>query len=79
MPMDTFANKLVVFVFGTFSGYMLQFGVSYYHNLRFRNTEKLKLEEYLPDKPDKIPDHVAVIMDGNRRFGSKAYGDPLRV
>ena len=26
-----------------------------------------------------IPKHIAVIMDGNRRFGKKLYNDPLKV
>lgn len=26
-----------------------------------------------------VPKHVAVIMDGNRRYGEKVYGDPLKV
>lgn len=26
-----------------------------------------------------VPKHVAVIMDGNRRYGKKVYGDPLKV
>lgn len=32
----------------------------------------------LPSKPDHIPRHIAVIMDGNRRYGRKTHGDPLR-
>lgn len=26
-----------------------------------------------------VPKHVAVIMDGNRRFGKKAHQDPIQV
>jgi undecaprenyl pyrophosphate synthase len=25
------------------------------------------------------PKHIAVIMDGNRRYGKAAHGDPLKV
>jgi len=32
----------------------------------------------LPPKPDRVPRHIAVIMDGNRRYGRKTHGDPLR-
>ena len=32
----------------------------------------------LPPKPDHVPRHIAVIMDGNRRYGRKTHGDPLR-
>ena len=38
----------------------------------------VKNDEKLPPLPSKVPRHLAVIMDGNRRFGTKAYGDPLK-
>lgn len=31
------------------------------------------------DVPPRPPNHVAVIMDGHRRFGRVKYGDPLKV
>lgn len=32
----------------------------------------------IEDIPQNIPNHIAVIMDGNRRFGRKHYNDPCR-
>ena len=33
----------------------------------------------LMSKPSRIPRHIAVIMDGNRRFGKEMHSDPLQV
>ena len=29
-------------------------------------------------RPANVPRHLAVIMDGNRRYGSRVHGDPLK-
>lgn len=34
--------------------------------------------DILPPKPDRVPRHLAVIMDGNRRFGRMQHSDPLK-
>ena len=36
-------------------------------------------KETLMSAPENVPKHVAVIMDGNRRFGREKYSDPLQV
>ena len=36
-------------------------------------------KEMLKNKPEKVPKHIAVIMDGNRRFGRQTHSDPLQV
>jgi undecaprenyl diphosphate synthase len=40
-------------------------------------SEKQK-QQLLSSKPEKIPKHIAVIMDGNRRFGREKHADPLQ-
>jgi len=36
-------------------------------------------DDVLTSKPSVIPRHIAVIMDGNRRFGKEVHSDPLQV
>lgn len=35
-------------------------------------------KKMLDNKPSKIPQHIAVIMDGNRRYGRSKHADPLK-
>ena len=49
----------------------------YYLANNSKNTDNVPLQ--LPPISTSPPKHVAVIMDGNRRYGRKQFGNPLQV
>lgn len=53
------------------------------HKKSHRKKQKLPTnskedQKLLDTKPKNVPKHIAVIMDGNRRFGRKTHSDPLQ-
>lgn len=52
-----------------------------YDNINNNSSSNSSNELYICDKDDNninIPEHFAVIMDGNRRYGLKKYSDPTK-
>jgi hypothetical protein len=83
---ENIVQMLVVMLIGIGMGYILRGPVLFDSNnssdggLKKFGTSlsSSSTSEELPPKPEKVPRHVAVIMDGNRRFGRMQHSDPLK-
>jgi hypothetical protein len=75
--LENVVQLLVVMLVGISMGYILRGPGS--ADVDAANRLQSDAPDDLPAKPDKVPKHVAVIMDGNRRFGRMQHSDPLKV
>lgn len=62
-------------------GFLLQSLLSQFNLLNFQSLNSKAVKPVRPEllpKPPQVPTHIAVIMDGNRRYGRKRHADPLQ-
>eukprot|EP01041_Mallomonas_annulata_P000921 gene921-1787_t len=71
-------KALAYATFGIIIGIFVSQLSSRFHSQKMTKDEDDKTNVKLLLKPDKVPRHIAVIMDGNRRYGRAKMSDPLQ-
>ena len=77
--MNAYTNTIIFTLIPLFVSIYILYFIYTYKIRNFANRKKSS-ESLTPlNSGGRVPKHIAVIMDGNRRFGREKLGDPLQV
>lgn len=72
-----FARSILLIFFGLFIGIFIPYAPFFWNKYVLQSTLSHE-NSLLVEKPKLVPRHIAVIMDGNRRYGRKKLSDPIK-
>lgn len=72
-----FSKSIALIVFGLVLGIIISHISLFFRKYILRSSLAIE-NELLSESPKYVPRHIAVIMDGNRRYGRKKLADPIK-